>query len=542
MLAAGGAGALLVAACSSDSSSSTTSAASAGSSATTTGAASTVAATAPSNSQGSTPDGGGTVPDHPKGGTLRYATVSEPTTFDPHKGASGGDHVSLYPIFDRLLNADPETLAPQPSLAKAWEFTDPQTLVLELEEGVMFTDGTPFDAAAVVYNINRALTMDDSSVKTDVSSIDAAEATSQYVVTIHLNQPDSSLLGVFTDRAGMMVSPKAAESADFGEHPVGTGPHTFGAWTHGDNWTYQRNDNYWRAGLPYLDGLEIHLVSDANTRLNGVQSGQFDFIDGIPAASLEDIKAASGVTVNVNPTITEYMIWLNSGRGPLADVRVRKAINIAIDRNALWQGTMYDTGEPAWIPVPSQHWAYDASSVPSFEYDVEAAKQLLADAGYPDGFTLTMTSTNQDDFVQRAEVVQADLAKIGVKVEVTPQPTTDSVDAYFRNKTVDSYNSAMTARADPSITYQTVFAADSFYNAGAYAPDGFADLLKAAKSAQTTDDRRAAFSALNKSIIENALWIPLVYPSGIMAWNSDFDGFVPALIDKPNFLTMYKTS
>ncbi|HEU4840261.1 MAG TPA: ABC transporter substrate-binding protein, partial [Ilumatobacteraceae bacterium] len=116
------------------------------------------------------------VEDHPQGGVLRYAAVAEPTTLDPHRGTSGGDHVSLYPIFDRLLNSNPETLEPEPFLATSWEFTDPQTLVMELQEGVMFTDGTPFDAAAVVYNVDRARTLENSSIKTDLSSIDAVEA------------------------------------------------------------------------------------------------------------------------------------------------------------------------------------------------------------------------------------------------------------------------------------------------------------------------------------------------------------------------------
>jgi ABC-type transport system substrate-binding protein len=552
-------GASLVAtACSSDKASTST----AGTTATTAASASSAGSTASTGGPGSTAAGATTgsstgaaatapsadgeaatmapVADHPHGGTLRYASISEPTTFDPHKGASGGDHVSLYPIFDRLLNADPKTLAPQPFLAKGWKFTDPKTLVLELQQGVMFTDGTPFDAAAVVANIERGKTMPDSSIKTDLASVDSVEATGQFEATLHLNAPDSSLLGVLADRAGMMVSPTAAAKPDFDSHPIGTGPYPLKNWTPGDNWTYGRNDTYWHKGLPYLDGLEIHLVSDANTRINGLRSGQFDFIDGIPPASLQDVQGADGITVDNSPTILEYMIWLNTARGPLADVRVRQAINMAIDRDALWKGTMYGTGEPAWIPVPSQHWAFDKALAPSFKYDPAAAKQLLVDAGYGDGFTLNITSTAQDDYTQRAEVVQADLAKIGIKLVVTPQQTTDSVQSYFKDKTVDGYNSAMTARADPSITYQTVFSAASFYNAAATSPAGFEDLLKAAREAQTTADRQAAFAALDKAVVDNALWVPLVFPASISAYSSSFKGFVPSLIAKPDFSTMYK--
>ena len=267
----------------------------------TVGSSASTAAEGTAASDGSAPAATEPVGDIPQGGTLRYATQAEPTTFDPHKGASGGDHVSLYPIFDRLLASDPETLEPVPFLATEWEFTDELTLDMTLQEGVTFTDGTPFNADAVVYNIDRAINMEDSSIKTDLSSVESAEAVGEYEVVIHLKQPDSSLLGVFADRAGMMVSPTAAENPDFGQHPVGTGPHTFESWAPGDKWTYGRNESYWQAGLPYLDNLEFTVLSDVNTRINGLRSGQFDFIDGLEPLSMDQLEGDDAIEVTVEP-------------------------------------------------------------------------------------------------------------------------------------------------------------------------------------------------------------------------------------------------
>ena len=500
-----------------------------------------------STAPGDTTDAGGpgqtTAGEEPaQGGTLRYATVSEPTTFDPHKGASGGDHVSLYPVFDRLLTSDPETLEPQPFLAKTFEFTDPLTLRMTLQEGVTFHDGTPFNAEAVVYNVERAKNLEDSSIKTDVASIESVEAVGDLEVVMHLSQPDSSLLGVFADRAGMMVSPTAAEDPEFGQHPVGTGPHTFVSWAPGDRWTYARNEDYWQAGLPYLDGLEFTVQTDINTRINGLRSGQYDFVDGIEPGRLAELEEADGLVVSSDPTLLHHMVWWNTGRGPLADVRVRRAINMAIDREAMWEGTMEGTGEVAWMPVPSQHWAYAEDLVPTFEYDPEGAKALLEEAGYGDGFTITMTSTATQDAVRRAEIMQAQLAEIGITVEVTPEQTVDSVQRYFEAKQVDAYNSSMTSRPDPSITYQTMFSADSFYNTAKASPEGFEELLTAAREAQTQEERQAAFRALDEAALENALWVPLVFPSSIIAHTDEFGGFVPSLIGKPDFLTMYQVS
>jgi len=477
-----------------------------------------------------------------RGGILRYATVSEPTTFDPHRGASGGDHVSLYPIFDRLLASDPETLEPEPFLATSFEFTDPLTLRMTLQEGVTFHDGTPFDAEAVVYNVERAKHLEDSSIKSDVASIESVEAVGEHEVVMHLSEPDSSLLGVFADRAGMMVSPAAAENEDFGQHPVGTGPHRFVRWAPGDSWTYERNEDYWQEGLPYLDGLEFTVQADINTRINGLRSGQYDFIDGVSPGRAAELEEDDDIVVSVDPTILHHMVWWNTGRGPLADVRVRRAINVAIDREAIWQGIMEGTGEIAWMPVPSQHWAYAEDLVPTFDHDPEAARALLEEAGYGDGFTLTMTSTATDTSVRMAEAMQAQLAEIGITLEITPEQTVDSVQRYFEAKQVDAYNSSMTARPDPSITFETMFSASSFYNTAQTSPEGFEELLAAASRAQTQEERKEAFRALSAAAVEHALWIPLVFPPSITAYSKDVAGFVPSLMAKPDFLSVYRAS
>jgi ABC-type transport system substrate-binding protein len=151
-----------------------------------------------------------------------------------------------------------------------------------------------------------------------------------------------------------------------------------------------------------------------------------------------------------------------------------------------------------------------------------------------------MTSGAGPDAVRVAEIMQAQLAEIGVTVNITPEQTVDSVQSYFTDKRMDAYNSAMTSRPDPSITFQTVFSAESFYNTAATSPEGFEDLLRAAKAAQTLEERKEAFHALNEAVVDQALWIPLMYPASNTAHTDEFAGFVPTLIGKPDFLTMYR--
>ena len=169
-----------------------------------------------------------------QGGEITVFHLTDSSSLDPISGNSGNDHMSLYPMFDRLVNFDPETLEPTPGLATSWDQPDPQTLVLQLQDGVTFHDGTPFDAEAVEYNLERALTLDTSTEKADLAMIESVEATGPLEVTINMNRPDASLLLILADRPGMMVSPTAIEAsgADFGRKPVGTGPFKFVEWRH----------------------------------------------------------------------------------------------------------------------------------------------------------------------------------------------------------------------------------------------------------------------------------------------------------------------
>ena len=296
---------------------------------------------------------------------------------------------------------------------------------------------------------------------------------------MHLNQPDSSLLGVFADRAGMMVSPTAAEAdPEFGQHPVGSGPHTLVEWRPGDTWTYERNDGYWQEGLPYLDGLQFTVQSDGNTKINGLRSGQFDFIDGIEPGRIAELEEVDGLVVSSDPTLLQHMVWWNVDRGPLADVRVRRAINMAIDREAMWEATMEGTGRSPGCPSRRSTGPTRPTSCRRSSTTRTRRGRCIEEAGYGDGFTISMTSAAGQDAVRRAEIIQAQLAEIGITVEVTPEQTVDSVQSYFTDKRMDSFNTSMTSRPDPSITFQTVFSADSFYNTGAISPPGFEELLR----------------------------------------------------------------
>ena len=185
----------------------------------------------------------------------------------------------LYAVFDALIDFDAETLELKPGLAKSWKFTDPKTLVLDLVEGVNFHDGTPFNAEAVKFNLERYKNDPRSNVKADIATVESVEVTGKSQVTIKLNRPNAGLPNILTNRVGLIVSPKSIQDAPGGNvdrTPVGTGPFKFVSWQDNDSFVLVRNDNYWKPGLPYLDGINIKIINELNTVVRAVVAGEAD--------------------------------------------------------------------------------------------------------------------------------------------------------------------------------------------------------------------------------------------------------------------------
>ena len=478
-----------------------------------------------------------------EGGELRVVAPVEPSSLDPVTGVSGGDHMSLYPLYDRLLNFEPETLEAVPGLATEWEQPDPETLVLQLQEGVTFHDGTPFDAEAVVYNLDRSLTLETSTAKADLAMVESVEATGPLEVTIHMNRPDASLLLILADRPGMMVSPTAAEAAgaDFGLNPVGSGPFRFVEWRTGDRLVVEKNPDYWQDGKPYLDGITFRYISDATTVVNGLRTHEFDVALKLPAAEVETLDVPD-LDIEVHPSLSTELCYFNFSRPPFDDPQVRRAASLAIDREALNGAHGYGLGRPASQVFPPGYWAADPALADVFPFDLDEARELMASAGLADGVSiqgLTYTGTAQ---TQLMEIMQAQLGEIGIDMSVESVDVGTATSTFFNDLGHDLYCAAWTGRPDPSQTTNSLFAANSFYNAGKYDSPGMSAALEVAGAAQDQAARADAFSEVIRLSQEDALLLPLLHQSDINALFGDVDGFVPNLYGKTDVSFLWRES
>jgi ABC-type transport system substrate-binding protein len=500
------------------------------------------AATTPPSDTGSdasgasTPEGTGQAGEATRGGVLRAASAVDVTTLDPHAGTSGYDYWMIYPIYDTLLGYDPETLEPQPGLAESWTLDEPTTLTLNLRQGVTFHDGTPFDAAAVEYNLAR-VGAQESNIKSDLVTLERVEVVDDHTVTLHLTEPNAAMLGILADRAGMMVSPTAAEAAgaDFAAQPVGTGPFRFVEHRPGELIKYEANPEYWNPELPYLDGLEYRILPEADTRLNGLLSGEVDFVHRIEPQTVEQVDGDENLAYQQYIGIGDAkIIYFDASKPPFDDKLLRQAVNHALDRETLTEAATFGTGEPAFMPIPSAHWAYQDDLAPGYEYDPERARELVAEAGVDE---LSFSLVHQPDAVDSrvAEIVQAQLAEAGIEVQLVPVELTQSVQEYFTDRKYNAGSFGWTGRPDPNMTFFQIFGEQAFFNAGKYAIPGLPDLLAEAATSTDIEARDEVFSQIVELTLDESIIAPLFFRSTTDAYTTDVVGYSPNLLSKPRF-------
>ena len=469
------------------------------------------------------------------GGTLRAAMRAEVSTYDPHKGASGSDHMYLYPVFDTLVRFD-EKMNARPGLAESWETPDPKTLVLKLRKGVKFHDGTPFNAEAVRFNLARAQDKATSSMSSELTSIDKVEVVDEHTVRLRLKAPDASLVLAFADRAGMMISPTAVQKLgdQFGRTPVGAGEYRMVRWQPGSEARLERFADYYEPGRPYLDAIVFKIIPDADTRVSALRSGQVDFIMEVPAQDFAGLKGERGLRAYEGPTLAYWRIFMNMAKPPLDKKGAREAINLALDRPSLLKTVIFGLGEVASQPFPASYWAFNPNVKP-WPHDPARAKAKLAEAGVPNGFTMDMVLEPTPEHVRRAEVIQAQLATVGIKVDLKPMDLAKGVQAFFRGKELMAANYRWTGRPDPDQSVRGMFHSTGFYNPGGYKVPRVEELMDQGKATYKQDERRRFYQQIDEVVQQEAIDTPLYVAYSLEAMSTSVQGYQPNLLGKPMF-------
>lgn len=311
-----------------------------------------------------------------------------------------------------------------PLLAESYEGNENATeYTFKLREGVKFTDGTDFNADSAIYNLER---MSDQTLGLKRNSlfkmIEKCEKIDDYNIKVYLNEPFGAFINTLAHPAGLMVSPKALEEygKDIGNHPVGTGRYIFESWTPGEKLVIKANPDYWQ-GAPEFTSVTFKPITENGTRVSMLQTGDADFINPVPSEQLEALKNDSNITIETKPSIITRYINMNTAKKPFDNVKVRQALNYAIDKEAYSKVVYNGLGIPADSLLGPNVQFYSAQT--PYEYNVEKAKELLKEAGYPDGFETSLWSGNTTTNIKATQFIKQQLEAIGVKVKVENMET-----------------------------------------------------------------------------------------------------------------------
>lgn len=361
------------------------------------------------------------------GGVLRVSLLWDAERLGyPSTMQSQNDPLYAHPAVENLVRFD-ETGAVAPMLATSWQTdTKAMTVTFTLRTGVKFHDGTEFDAAAAKWNLEQYRT---TSKKGELAAVKSIDVVNDSTLRLNLSRLDSLLIVNLALIAGLMVSPTAFQKAGADDkariawcekNPVGTGPFKFASWQKDVKITYQKWDSYWQKGKPYLDGIEFIAIADPMVQRASFERGEVDVISNLDPQNAKDLEASGKykITKGNVPTGTYVLVGDSAHpESPYAKLQVRQAVSYAIDTDAIATtiGRGYYLSLHQFAPKGS--WAYNPD-VQGYPYNPDKAKQLLKDAGYPNGFKTTLMVQNVAPLPDVITAVQGFLSKVGIDATI----------------------------------------------------------------------------------------------------------------------------
>ncbi len=467
------------------------------------------------------------------GGTLRAGFQADPVGLDPHITNATSSRNLLENTYDTLVRFD-STLQVLPGLAESWEASeDGLSWTFHLRPGVNFHDGTPLKASDVAFSINRIKDPAVASPRADdfavVESIDVPD---DLTVVLHLSQPFSPLLAKLAATLNVIVSQATVEAnGDLQNVVNGTGAFEMVEYLPQTRMVFKRNPNWWGvddAGnqLPYLDGFTAFFYPDATARTTAVQTGSVDWIEYVPAPSIAALNADRNVEVVGGLSANFRSLYLNVEVPPFDNVLVRQALSYAIDEQAVVDLALFGTGGvPATgttIPASNYYGVHDS---PYVGQDLEKARELLAEAGFPKGFTFDLYVTSTYDFLRApAEIIQSDLAQIGVTANIVAEDWS----IYLPKVMAGEFAVTLlgeSGQSDPDDFLYSVFYTDNGGNLSHFSDATLDELLERGRVVSDVEERRAIYQEAQELIFQLAPHVFLFHSAQYEAVRPNVHGY-----------------
>ncbi|HVX29794.1 MAG TPA: ABC transporter substrate-binding protein [Nitrolancea sp.] len=524
----------LLAACGGSSSDSTTT--SSQSTSNTSGSSSGSSNASPAASNAGTPK---------KGGTLVVGMEAEISSFDPAVMTGTSTFRPVSSMFDMLVNLYGAESSLKPDIAESWDVAeDAQSVTMKLRPNIKFHDGTAVDAEAVVFSFERMLNQNDPNYFGPYAfppffypTYKTSSVVDPLTVKFELTQPDATFLSALSWNTASIVSPTAAKAAgkDFSSKPVGAGPFKFVSWDKNVKTTMARFDDYWN-GPALLDQIIWKPIVEEAARFNQLLSGEVDFIVSIDPQFVPQVQSNPNLQLIQGPSLHTWWVYLNTHEEHLKDVRVRQALNYGVDKESLIKNILHDTAIVSTSWCWPNTWAAEPD-VTKYGYDPEKAKDLLAQAGFANGFDLEyLVPESGSGMVAPKEIataMQADLKKIGVNLKITTMEwisylaaTANGLDNVNGKQFAMCQESWMNPVDDPGlwVEFETVNMPPGGGNTGYYENSEYAALLAKARTTIDQNERAQAYKQAQKIFADDAPWIFMFHSNFVTAARKNVQG------------------
>ena len=473
-----------------------------------------------------------------RGGTITGAQQNDWEGFDPHRQTSSPGAFAL--MYDTLVrwSVQPDgTLKAQPGLATEWQLAN-DAAVFKLRQGVKFHDGSDWNAEVAKFNIERL--MDErSSARSFVASIATAEVVDPYTLKLNLKAPAGSLLSNLSQAADgrtFMISKAMAKKAGdkYGTSPettAGTGPMKLVEWVQGSNHVVQRTGSYWENGadgqpLPYFDTLNIRFIADDSVRMVELRSGNVDVINNVQAKDVQAAQQDPAIDLVENPyQVSAYQFTFSAKSEKFNNLKLRQAVQYAINRDAVAKVLGQGIGSAMNYFLVKGYLGYD-ESLPHYTYDPARARQLLSEAGYPDGVEFTLSTINRSVDQQQAQILQQMLEQVGIRTNLE---VLERIAWVNKMQTLDYDMSTYftTMRPDPDSILGGRFETGDGKNYSGMSDATLDQLLAKGRASYQDAERAAAYKDVQQRIYETAWYGTIWYRKYLDAFKKTLKGHEP---------------
>jgi peptide/nickel transport system substrate-binding protein len=461
--------------------------------------------------------------------TLRIGLQDDPDVLDPARARTFVGRIVFASLCDKLVDITPD-LKFVPQLAVSWSTSaDGKTLTMKLRKGAVYHDGAPIDAASVKANLDRARTLPDSNRKSELVTLASVDAPDAETVVLHLTEPDASLLSQLSDRAGMMISP-ASFDKDPGSKPVCSGPYRFKERVQNDRIVLEKFPQYWDAADYHFDRVVFTPIPDATVRVNNLRAGDLNIIERVAPSDAKAVKEDPTLRLAPVTGLGYQSFSVNIANGPRADnplgkdKRVREALDLAIDRDAINEVVGEGMFQPAYQPFPPASFAYDTR----FERkgrDPKKARELLKAAGY-DRVKLEITFGNNTTMQQVYELIQAMGAEAGFDISLRPLEFAALQSALARGD-FEAGQSGWSGRVDPSGNIYQYMATKGSLNDGKFSNAEADKLLNEARGEPDQAKRKVLYGKIMDIMHAEDPILYLFYLPWTFGVQKKVQGFVP---------------